>query len=173
MRPLPGDESGMSTTSLPNASRISRTRSAGTSMPRIRFDLRETQHDRLARRRRAADVDHAGRQFAAGQFEDQLAAAAAGPIEPLGIDPPLEAIRRIAVQIQLPGRVADRDRIELGRLDQHVAGGGRNLRLRPAHHPADRHRLAGRRRSCTSRARARRSCGRWPRSSRPAAGGGR
>ena len=108
---------------FPSAGRISRTRSAGTSMPRNPLDC-ESRSTIGSRRRRLADVDDAGGQFAAGQFENQFAAAAAGPIEPLGIDPALEAVRRIAVQIELPGGVADRDRIEFGRLDEtsRVAG---------------------------------------------------
>ena len=40
---------------------------------------------------------------------------------PSRIEAALEAIGRIAVQVQPPGGVADRKRIELGRFDQHVA----------------------------------------------------
>ena len=46
------------------------------------------------------------------------------------------------MQAQLPGRSADGNRIEVGRLDQHVAGRFRDFRRRPAHHAADGHRHA-------------------------------
>ncbi len=69
-------------------------------------------------------------QLAAGQFQNQLAAAAAGPIDPLGIEPALEAVRRIAVQVQLAGRVADRQRVELGRSRSAARWSCRRLRCR-------------------------------------------
>ncbi len=53
------------------------------------------------------DIDHARGQLAAGQFEDQLAAAAAGPIDPFRIDAALEAVAGIAVQRKGAGRVAN------------------------------------------------------------------
>jgi hypothetical protein len=57
------------------------------------FQLVESQHDRFARLRLSTNVDDALGQFAAGQFQDQFAASAAGPIDALGIDAPLETVR--------------------------------------------------------------------------------
>ena len=44
----------------------------------------------------------------------------AGPVDALRIDAPLEAVGRRAVQIQLPGGGADRERGEVGRFDQQI-----------------------------------------------------
>ena len=114
----------------PAPSRICRTASGGDVDAQDALELREPQRDRLARLGLLPDVDHARGQLAAGQFQNQLAAAAAGPIDPCGIDAPLEAVRRIAVQVQLAGRVANRQRVELGRFDQQVGRARRKLRCR-------------------------------------------
>ena len=100
------------------------------------LELCVAQRDRLARLRLRSQVDHAGCQFAAGQFQNQLARAAAGPIDPFRIEPALEAIGRIAVQAQSPGRVADGERIELGRFDQNLGGGRADFGQGTAHHAA-------------------------------------
>ena len=109
-------------------------------MPRIRSICasRSTIGGRACRR--TADVDHARGQFAAGQFENQLARPAAGPIDRFGIDAALEAVRRIAVQVELARRVADRDRVELGRFDQDIRRSRPNFRIGAAHHAAQAHR---------------------------------
>ena len=106
-------------------------------------------------------------KFAAGQFENQLAAAAAGPIDPFGIDAALEAIRRSAVQVQLAGGGANRKRGELGGLDQQVGGrvGDFRCRRRPSRRRAPPRRLASAITHIPGR--ARRSCGRSPRTASP------
>ena len=86
------------------------------------LQLRKSQHDGRPRPGPAAHVDHAGGQLAPGQVEDQLAAAAAGPIDPFRVHRPLEAVGRFAVQIEPPRRPADGNGIELGRFDEHGRG---------------------------------------------------
>ena len=65
--------------------------------PQYPFYLRQSQRDRFSLGPFAADVDHPGGQLASGQIENQLAAAAAGPIDTFRVDSPLKAVRGGAV----------------------------------------------------------------------------
>ena len=82
-------------------------------------------------------------KLAPRQLEDQLAAPAAGPIELGRVDAALEAIRRIAVQGQFAGRVADRQRLEIGRFDQDVLRGRADFGFESPHHAAEGHGAVG------------------------------
>ena len=94
----------------PRSSRIRRTSAAGMSMPRTRAVATAAARSASRGGFGCPTSITPCAQLAAGQFQDQLAAAAAGPIDALGIDAPLEAIRRRAVQVQRAGRGADRER---------------------------------------------------------------
>ena len=117
--------------------------------PEDPLDLVEPERDRRAFRRPSADVDHAGMERPAGHLEDQLGAAAAGPLGRLGVERPLEPEARRAEQAQGPRGPADRHRVELGRLDQDVgrAGADLGLQARPSRRPG---RPDARRRRSTS-----------------------
>jgi hypothetical protein len=101
--------------------------------------LREPQGDASGWLGPRSGVDDPFGQLAAGQFEDQLARTAAGPLDALRIDAALEAVRRLAGQRQRAARVADREGVELGALDQEVGRGGRDFGLETTHHTADGH----------------------------------
>ena len=100
-------------------------------------NLTQPQGDRFARRHLGPDVDHALAQLAAGQFEDQLATTPAGPIDAFGIDPSLEPVGGIAVQVEASGGVSDGDGLELGRLDEDIGRSVGDFGRRAAHHAAD------------------------------------
>ena len=66
--------------------------------------------DALAKVQDSLDsADQLSQQLATGQLQNQLASPAAGPIDPLRIQAALEAIGRIAVQVEFAGRGADRN----------------------------------------------------------------
>ena len=107
------------------------------------FQLRKPQHDRFPRLRRRADIDHARSQLAAGHLQDQLGAAAAGPIDAL-------RDRRGArndTTNRCAGSVAGRWcgwRSDRSRPPRSARRGSLvDFRRRPAHHAADGHRHAG------------------------------
>ena len=62
------------------------------------LELRKPQYDQLARGHRLADrIDYSRGQFPARKIQDQLAAATAGPIDPVRIHAALESVRRRTV----------------------------------------------------------------------------
>ena len=116
---------------------------AGDVDPQHPRDLVEAQGDRRALRVGDADVDHAGVEGPAGQLEDQLGAAPAGPFGALGVERALEPVAGRAEQAQGPRRPPDRHRVEARRLDQHVRRLRVDLGVEAPHHPGQADRALG------------------------------
>jgi hypothetical protein len=78
-------------------------------------------------------------QFPAGQFQNQLTAATAGPVELLSIGAPFEPEGRITVQIQFASRTANRLHGKVRHFDEYAGRAVADFRSCSAHDAADRH----------------------------------
>ena len=88
------------------------------------------------RYRRAARANNRTRG-AAAVVKDELGRDGQSVIEKCGINPPLEALPRVAGQRELLPRACDMLRSKIGAFDQHVGCGVGHTRMFAAHNAAD------------------------------------
>jgi len=74
----------------------------------------------------------------AGGFDEQLGSEPGGRIGEVRVDALLPAVRALGAQAQALGGAEDRGRLEVGRLEQHLARGLADLGLLAAHDPGER-----------------------------------
>ena len=75
---------------------------------------------------------------APGQLAHQLGGALHGGHRQVGVHESLEPVRRLGRQFQEPRRAPDAQRVEVRRLQEHVAGAFPDLAILAAHHPRER-----------------------------------
>ena len=89
------------------------------------------------------DVDGASQQLAAGQFEEELGAAARGAQRGFHVHAALEAVAGFGAQAEVFGGAAGGDGLKPSRFEQDVAGGEADLGVGAAHDAGQRHGAAG------------------------------
>ncbi len=91
-------------------------------------------------RPRAALVDWARRHLAAGDLGEQARGARGGERADAGIGAALETMRGVGLHPQAGGDGAHRLAVEMGALDEHLAGAPADLGVQTAHHAGERDR---------------------------------
>jgi hypothetical protein len=107
---------------------------AGADEP---LDARAAKRDARAGLRPRIDVDETLGDGAAAEVGHELGGAVEGLPQPFDVGAALEAIRRVRVQPERPGRPADGAGVEVGALEQHPRRDGGHLGVATAHDAAD------------------------------------
>ena len=126
-----------SSTSKPKPVRIERCSSGLVSSPISSSARPGLQPDDWTRRQFAVDVVVA-EPAGFGELAEQLSCERRRLGRELRIDPLLPAVRPLSPQLEPLGRPQERERLEVGRLEQDLGARVAHLRLLPAHDPGER-----------------------------------